>query len=160
MTTLTTTQQRRFTGMVVGLFLLGVVLLIGNVPGSPLRSANIELAVVLGLPLLIALLTYLRFAPSVIWWELVLLGVCGLLGIVVTAFIGFLSTMDTAGGYPGAGIELLRNIGLFVVVTASLSIPYGVAGKFREENPRMALVSSLLAPIVLLILFLIAGSVL
>ncbi|WP_255198647.1 hypothetical protein [Halorarius litoreus] len=133
MITLDSTQQR-FTGLLVGLFVLGVALLVGNLPGSPLRSGTVQLAVVLGFPLLIALLAYLRFAPSVIWWEIVLLGAWGFLGIAVTAFIGFLSTMNAAGGYPGAGIELLQNLSLFIAVTASLSIPYGLAVNSVKRN--------------------------
>jgi hypothetical protein len=61
--------------------------------------------------------------------------------------------MGTPGGYPGAGAELIRNIALFFAGTLGLSIPYGLAGKFRHEHPRRTVVSALLGSVLLFILF-------
>ncbi|WP_152419995.1 hypothetical protein [Haloferax prahovense] len=160
MTTTNPLEQRQFVGLLIGLLALGILLLIGSLPGSPLRSGNLELVVIFSLPLLIALITYLRFAPSAIWWEIVLLGIWGIFGLAVAAFIGFLLTMDATGGYPGARIELLQDITRFVAMTVGVGLPYGLAGMFREEKPRIAVLSVLLAPIALIILVSVTSSLL
>jgi hypothetical protein len=139
--------------LIVGLALLGIALLVANIPISPLRSENLELFVIFALPLVISLVAYVRFAEPVVWWEVALLGVWGALSTALTTFVGFLATMGTPGGYPGAGAELIRNIALFLAVTLGLSVPYGLAGKFRQEHPRRTVVSALLGSVVLFILF-------
>ena len=152
-TSIRTPDTRILSGLIVGLTVLGIGLLVANIPGSPLRSGNIELFVIFALPLVISLVTYVRFAEPVIWWEIGLLGVWGALCIALTTFVGFLATMGTPGGYPGAGVELVQNIAMFLAVTLGLSIPYGLAGKSRHEHPRRTVVSALLASVVLFIFF-------
>lgn len=102
---------------------------------------------------MISLISYVRFAEPIIWWEVGVLAIWGGLSIAVTIFIGFLATMGTPGGYPGAGVELIRNIAMFLAVTLGLSIPYGLAGKYRREYPLRIVVSALLASVTLLISF-------
>lgn len=106
-------NTRTLSGLIIGLVVLGIALLVANIPSSPLRSGNLELFAIFALPLVISLVAYIRFAEPVVWWEVSLLGVWGVLSIVVTAFIGFLATMGTPGGYPGAGVELVQNIAMF-----------------------------------------------
>ena len=139
--------------IIIGLAVLGIALLIANIPSSPLRSGNLELFTLFALPLVISLIAYVRFAEPLVWWEVGLLAIWGGLSIVVTVFIGFLATMGTPGGYPGAGVELIRNIAMFLAVTLGLSIPYGLAGKYRREYPLRTIVSALLTSVILLILF-------
>ncbi|WP_210425012.1 hypothetical protein [Halorussus halobius] len=148
-----TRDARTLSGVIVGLSVLGIVLLVANIPRSPLRSGTLELFTIFALPLVISLVAYVRFAEPLVRWEVALLAVWGVLGIAATAFVGFLATMDTPGSYPGAGVELLRNIAMFVSVALGLGLPYGVAGKFRRERPRRTVVSALVAPFVLLVLF-------
>ncbi|WP_239641037.1 hypothetical protein [Halorubrum distributum] len=152
-----TPDTRTLSGILIGLVVLGIALLVANVPSSPLRSANLDLFAIFALPLVISLVAYVRFAESVVWWEIVLLAVWGVLSIALTTFVAFLATMGTPGGYPGAGAELLRNIALFLAATLGLSIPYGLAGKFRPEHPRRTVVSALLAAISLFVLFTIVA---
>ena len=148
-----TPDTRTLSGILIGLAVLGIALLVANIPSSPLRSANLEPFTIFALPLFISLVAYIRFAEPVVWWEVALLGVWGALGIAVTTFVGFLATMGTPGGYPGAGAELIRNIALFFAGTLGLSVPYGLAGKFRHEHPRRTVVSALLGSVLLFILF-------
>lgn len=148
-----TRDTRTLSGLLIGLSVLGIALLAANIPSSPLRSSDLELFAIFVLPLIISLVAYVRFAELVVWWEVALVAVWGVLSIVVTAFIGFLATMGTAGGYPGAGVELIQNIAMFLAVTLGLSVPYGLAGKFRHEHPRRTVVSTLLASVVLFLFF-------
>jgi hypothetical protein len=147
-----TPDTRTLSGILAGLGVLGIALLVANVPSSPLRSGSLELFALFALPLVIALVAYLRFAEPVVWWELTLLGVWGALSIAVTTFVGFLATMGTPGGYPGSAVELGRNIALFLAVTLGLGVPYSLAGTFRREHPRRAVVSALLGSVVLFVL--------
>lgn len=158
---MSTSTRTRYTqtlsGLIIGLSVLGIALLVANIPSSPLRSGNLELFTIFALPLVISLVAYVRFAEPVIWWEVSLLAIWGVLSIVVTAFIGFLATMGTPGGYPGAGVELIQNIAMFSAVTLGLSVPYGIAGKFRGKHPRRTVVSAVLASAVLFIVFNVAA---
>ncbi|WP_256296398.1 hypothetical protein [Haloarchaeobius salinus] len=148
-----TPDTRTLSGILIGLVVLGIALLVANIPSSPLRSGNLELFAIFALPLVISLVAYVRFAEPVVWWEVTLLGVWGALSIALTTFVGFLATMGTPGGYPGAGVELIQNIGMFLAVTLGLSVPYGLAGKFRHEHPRRTVVSALLGSGLLFVLF-------
>lgn len=148
-----TRDTRPLSGSIIGLAVLGIALLVANIPSSPLRSTNLELFTLFALPLVISLVAYVRFADPTVWWEVALLAVWGVLSIAVTVFVGFLATMGTPGGYPGAGVELIHNIAMFVSVTLGLSLPYGLAGKFRREHPRRTVVSALLASVVLFVFF-------
>ena len=150
-------DTRTLSGLIIGLVVLGVVLLVANVPSSPLRSAQLGLFVIFVLPLIISLLAYIRFAEPVVWWEVALLAVWGVLSIIVTAFIGFLATMGTPGGYPGAVTEIVRHIAMFLAATLGLGVTYGIAGKFRQEHPRRTVVSAVRAFAVLFILFNVAA---
>ncbi|GGL65478.1 hypothetical protein [Halocalculus aciditolerans] len=148
-----TADTRTLSGVLVGLAVLGLALSVANVPGSPLRSWNLELFTIFVFPLVISLVAYVRFAESVAWWEVALLAVWGGLSVAVTAFVGFLATMGTPGGYPGVAVELVRNIAMFLAATLGLGIPYGLAGKYRREHPRRTVVSAVLALVVLFTLF-------
>ena len=147
----TTRHTQRLSGVLIGLVLLGIALLLANVPGSPLRNTNTPLLVLFALPVLIALVTYVRFVESVIWWEVGLVTAWAVLSMVVTTFVAFLATMGTPGGYPGAGVELARQSALFLAATIGLSVPYGYAGMVRHEHPRRAMASVLLAAGILFI---------
>ncbi|WP_424015268.1 hypothetical protein ACOZ35_04550 [Halorubrum xinjiangense] len=140
-----TPDTRTVSAILIGLLALGVALLVANVPGSPLRGSNLQLFAVFILPLAISLVAYVRFAKAVVWWEIALLAVWGAVSLAVSVFVGFLATMGTPGGYPGAGAELLRNVAMFLATTLGLSVPYGLAGAFRREHPRRAVASALLA---------------
>lgn len=148
-----TPATRTLSGLIIGLAVLGIALLAASIPSSPLRSGNLELFTLFVLPLVISLVVYVRFAEPVAWWEVSLLAVWGGLSIAVTVFFGFLATMGTSGGYPGAGVELIQDLALFLAVTLGLSLPYSVAGKYRREYPRRTVVSSLLGSVVLFIFF-------
>ncbi|GAA0722436.1 hypothetical protein J2744_000113 [Halorubrum trapanicum] len=148
-----TPDTRIVSGVLIGLIALGIVLPVANVPGSPLRSSNLQLFAVLALPLATSLVAYVRFAKTVVWWEITLLAAWGAVSIGLATFVGFLATMGTPGGYPGAGVELLRNIATFLAVTLGLGVPYGLAGTFRREHPRRAVASALLALVGVFVLF-------
>ncbi|GGL42328.1 hypothetical protein GCM10009037_27340 [Halarchaeum grantii] len=148
-----TADTRTLSGVLVGLTILGLALLVANVPSSPLRSGNLELFTIFVFPLVISLVAYVGFAELVVWWEVALLAVWGGLSVAVTAFVGFLATMGASGGYPGVVVELVRNIAMFLAVTLGLGIPYGLAGKYRREHPRRTVVSAILAFVVLFTFF-------
>lgn len=147
----TTSSPRRYSLAIAGAVLVGLVFLVANVRGSPLRSGTVEFAVVFVLPLPVALLAYRRFAASAARWELAALTAWGVLSLFFVAFGVFLATMDVATGY--LGLELLRNVVLFATVTAGLAVPYGLAAAVRRDHPWGAAVGVLLAPLVLLVLF-------
>ncbi|ELZ61565.1 hypothetical protein C467_00991 [Halorubrum hochstenium ATCC 700873] len=143
--------------VLTGLILLGVALLaFENVPGAPFQSANIELFAVFVLPLAIALVAYVGLSRSVVWWELGLLAVWGAFGVAVTIFVGFLATTGTPGEYQGVAAELVRDVAMFLALTAGLGVPYGLAGKLRHEHPRWAVASALSAPVGSLVLLPVA----
>lgn len=149
-------DARTLSGLLVGLVLVGLVLLVASTPGSPLRNGDVEVFVVLALPLVISLVAYVRFAERVVGWEVGLLAVWGLAGVVVTAFAAFLATMGTPPRYSGAGPELVRDVVAFLAATLGLGVPYGIAGSLRRERPRIAAVGALVAPLVLFVLVTVA----
>jgi len=146
-------DTRTLSGFIIGLSVLGIALLIANITIFPLWNGNLELFLLMVLPLVISLIAYVRFAESIVWWEVGLLAIWGGLTIAVTVFIGFLATMGMPESYTGAGAELIRKITMFLAATLGLSIPYGLAGKYRREYPLRTIVSALLASVILLILF-------
>ncbi|WP_283404164.1 hypothetical protein [Halorubrum sp. DM2] len=149
-----TLGSRTVSGILLGLLVLGVVLLaFENVPGTSFRSANVELFAVFILPLAISLVAYVGLGRSVVWWEIALLTVWGAFGVAVTIFVGFLATMGTPGGYPGAAAKFVRDVAMFLALTVGLGVPYGLAGRLRREHPRWAVASALGAPVGSLVLF-------
>ncbi|ELZ35712.1 hypothetical protein [Halorubrum tebenquichense] len=121
--------------------------------GPPLRSTNLQLFALLAVPLAIALVAYVGLGRAAVWWELALLAAWGALAVSVATFVGFLATMGTPGGYPGAAAELGRNVAMFLALTVGLGVPYGLAGRLRREHPWWAVASALSAPVSSLLLF-------
>ena len=142
-------KPRRLSALLIGLVVLGIALLIANVPGSPLRNGDLELFVLFGLPLAVSLVAYVRFAEPVVRREVALLTLWGLAGVVVTIFVTFLATTGRPPRYGGAELELGRNVALFLAATVGLGVPYGVAGYVRRDHPRRAVLSAVLGAFVL-----------
>ena len=63
----TAPDERTLTGLLVGLILLGIVLVVANVPGSPLRGSTLGDVGPLGHPVLVALVAHVRFSPTARW---------------------------------------------------------------------------------------------
>lgn len=146
-------SPRTLSGLLVGLVALGLVLLIAMVPDSPIRDSTLQLVVLLALPVLVAVVAYMRTNPTAPWWELVGLSVWGAVAVSVTAFIGFFATVDTPGGYPGATQEFIEHAVHFLAAVVGLGVPYAVAGALRNERPYVALIGIFLVPVFLLVLF-------
>ena len=138
-------DSRGLPGLLVGLAVLGIALLVANVPGSPLRSSDLSFFVVFVLPLLISVVTYLHFVAHRVWWEVGVLALWSTVSLALTMFVAFLATMGTPSSYPGALMELTGNIAMFLGASLGLGVPYALAGKFRRNNPKRAAICAFLA---------------
>jgi hypothetical protein len=149
------------SGLLVGGLVLGVALLVANTPWSPFRSSTLEIFVLYVLPVVIAVLAYVRFATPVVWWEVGALAIWGAISRFGAAFVGFFATMDTGGtGYPGPWIELLQNVLHFFVTTVGLGVPYALAGEFRNDHPWGSAAIVCLGAVVVAVLVITAAVVL
>ncbi len=147
-------RSERFLSALLALFtLVGVCLIIAQIPGSPLRTPQTDTIALIWMPILIGVLAYFRSNPNAKWWEIVGLLVWSFVITNVVLFLMFFLVLDTSGGYPGATQEFINNFIQFAALSASFGLLYGTAGRWWAEKRTEAIVLVLSAPVVVFIVF-------
>jgi hypothetical protein len=136
-------SKQVWTGIVVALVLLALLLAALDSPGYPLAGHTLGTAVLP--PALVATAVYARTHPDVPWWQLGVLVVWGFISMLVAFFIGFLAIgMDgggtaTAVGSPTATEYLVSSIKFTLIDTVALSLVYWIAARLRATNRSVSL---------------------
>lgn len=154
MTFTTRARDTWITGTIIASFIIAIALLIANVPGSPYRSPDVPMFLTYFLSVIIALLTYIRYASTVVWWEIIALGIWGEFSLFIAGLVSFLVMLGLPPltyGYPGVVGEFTIQFGLFLTASIGLGIPYAIAGKHREDSVRASMLFAGAALVVLVI---------
>ncbi len=147
--------DRTLDVLIVGLVVLGIVLLLLNGPFGPIRSLTLVTTVTTGIPVVVAVLGYVRVAEAVQTWEPVALALWGYVALQVAGILGFFLFADFSASYPGAMAEMIRHLTQFLLWTGLVTGLYAAVAT-RRHRPIQAVVLTALVPFVALPVYAVA----
>lgn len=139
-------SERTFWGLVGGILTLGVVLLALNGPFSDVRSLRLVIFVSRTVPLVLAVLVYVRVYPTASPLEVIGVAIWGYAAITLAGVFAFFAFADLSSSYPGPTRELLQDVARFLLTTVVVGGLYAIAAASRDR-PLLAGLVLLLVPL-------------